>query len=122
MQAVDVGYKDGWGKQKEQEVACEEIGTPERQLDDFDDELASRLRHGVVAESSSVPLSCPPCPVGLVVLELAGEEDRDEDLVYCPLDEDGTDKTEHCMRDVPQFQEPLYSQNKSVYCPHTRSK
>jgi len=75
MQAVGVREQHRQGEHKEKEVADQEVGTPQRELDDLDDKLASRLRHDVVAEAAAVPLASPPSTVGLVVLELARQED-----------------------------------------------
>ena len=107
MEAVHKWYQDGWGKDEEKDVTCEEVGAPQRQLDDLDDVLARRLRHCVVAQAAAVPLAGPPRAVRLVVLELTGQEDGDEDLVNSALDVDDGDETENGMRDVPQLQEPL---------------
>ena len=107
MKTVDVGYQDGWRQDKQEEVADEEVGAPEGQLDDLHDEFARRLRHGMRAQATAVPLARPPCPIRLVVLELTREEHRDEDLVKRALDEDNRDETKHRMRDVPELQEPL---------------
>ena len=82
-------------------MANEEIRTPEGQLDDLDQKLTSGLRHGVIAQPTSVPLARPPRAVRFVVLELARQEDRDEDLVDGTLDEDDSDETEDGMCDVP---------------------
>ena len=108
MEAVDVGDEDGRGEDEEEDVAHEEVRAPERQLDDLDDELARGLRHRVRAEAAAVPLARPPRAVRLVVLELAREEDGDEDLVDRALDEDDDDQTEDRVCDVPELQEPLH--------------
>ena len=108
MQAVDVRHQD-WRSQEEQEnVTHEEVRAPERKLDDLHDELACRLRHRMRPETTAVPLARPPRAVRLVVLELAREEDRDEDLVDRALDEDDRDEAEDGVRNVPELQEPLH--------------
>lgn len=88
-------------------MAGEEVGGPKRQFDDLDDELAGGLRHSVGAEAAAVPLSGPPGAVRFIVLELAREEDGDEDLVDSTLDEDDADEAKDGMRDVPELEEPL---------------
>ena len=109
MEAVHKWYQDGWGKDEEKDVTCEEVGAPQRQLDDLDDVFARRLRHGVVAQAAAVPLAGPPRAVRLVVLELAGQEDGDENLVHRALYVDDANQAEHRVRDVPELQEPLKS-------------
>ena len=109
MEAVNIWYQDRRGEDEKKDMARQEVRAPQRQLDDLHDELARGLRHRVAAKAPSVPLSGPPRPIRLVVLELAGEEDRDENLVHCPLDENNTNEAEHRVCDVPQLQEPLYS-------------
>ena len=95
MKTIDVGYDD-WGRQDEQEdVADEEVGAPERQLDDLDDELPCRLRHGVRSKTTTVPLARPPRAIGLVVLKLTRQEDSDEDLVDGALDVDNGNETQN---------------------------
>ena len=42
------------------------------------------------------------------MLKLAGQEDRDEDLVDGTLDEDDADETKDGVRDVPELEEPLF--------------
>ena len=109
MQTIDVRKDDGRRKDKHQDVTHEEVGAPERQLDDLDHELARRLRHRVRAKTAAVPLAGPPRTVRLVVLELTRKEHRDEDLVDRALDENNRDETEHGVRDITKFQEPLYA-------------
>ena len=90
-------------------MADQEIRTPQRQLDNLDNELSCGLRHGMVSETSSVPLASPPRQVGLIVLELSREEDSDEDLVNGTLNVDDGDQPKNSMGDIPQLQEPLYN-------------
>lgn len=52
----------------------------------LDDRLARRLRPGRRAHTATVPLAGPPCPVDLVVLVLAGNTDRDQELEDEALD------------------------------------
>ena len=78
-------------------MAEQNIGAPQRQFDDLHNKLASRLRHRVRAEAAAVPLARPPCPVGLVVLELTRQEDRDEDLVDRARDEDDDDEEDGAL-------------------------
>lgn len=59
------------------------------------------------AQTTSIPLASPPCPVCLVVLELARDEDGDQDLLNRTLDSDDGDQSENRMRRVPRFEEPL---------------
>lgn len=95
---VDLVRKRNNGRQRqeeEQKVSKQEITAPERELDNLDNVLASRLGHGVVTEPAAVPLTRPPRAVGLIVLELARDENRDQDLLNRALDRDDRDQTEH---------------------------
>ena len=76
-------------------MAGEEVSGPERQLDDLNDELASRLRYGIRAEATAVPLASPPCAVRLVMLEFARQEHGDQELVNRTLDMNDRDETQH---------------------------
>ena len=60
-----------------------------------------------MSEAPTVPLASPPGPVGLVVLELAGQEDRNKNLLNGPLDCNDGDDTKDGMGCIPEFQEPL---------------
>ena len=81
--------------EEEQEMADQEVGAPERQLDDLDHKLSCRLAERMRTETTSIPLACPPRPVRLIVLELARKEDRDEDLEDRTFNEDDGDHTEN---------------------------
>ena len=59
------------------------------------------------AEVPSIPPSGPPGFVGLVMFELTGQKDRDQNLVDGALNENYGDKTEDGVRGIPKFQEPL---------------
>jgi hypothetical protein len=41
------------------------------------------------------------------VLELAGQEDSYEDFLNGPLDGNNRDDAQHCVRCVPELEEPL---------------
>lgn len=75
MQTVNVRQQQRWREHEHQEVAKDEVRTPERQLDDLHNEFTGGLRQGVVTEATAIPLTGPPGAVRLVVLELTGEED-----------------------------------------------
>ena len=60
-----------------------------------------------VSKAPTVPLTSPPSSVGLVVLELPGQEDRDKDLLDGPLDCNDGDDTKDGVGGIPKFQEPL---------------
>ena len=59
------------------------------------------------AKIPSIPPSGPPSLVGLIVFELTGQKDRNQDLVDGTLDENYGNKTEDGVRGIPKFQEPL---------------
>ncbi len=88
-------------------MTSEEIGRIETHFDDLDDELSSRLAEDMRTQPSVKPNTSPPSPVGLIVLELSGQEDSDEDLEDTSLHTDNGNDTDHSMRSIPEFQEPL---------------
>ena len=91
----------------QEDVREQEVGRPERHLHDLDHKLARRLRERGRAEAAAVPLAGPPRAVRLLVLELAGEEDGDEDLLDGTLDGDDGDDSENGVRRIPKLEEPL---------------
>jgi hypothetical protein len=99
------------GQEEQQEVTEQEITAPEREFDNLDNILASRLGHGVVTETTSIPLTSPPCAVRLVMLELARDKDGDQDLLDRTLNGDDRDQTKDRMSRVPSLEEPLEQQN-----------
>ena len=107
MNTIDVGYQQRWGKHEQQKVAEQNIGAPQRQFDDLHNKLASRLRHCMRAKSTAIPTTRPPRAVRLLVLELTGEEYRDEDLLDRTLNGDNGNDAEHGMRRIPELEEPL---------------
>jgi len=84
-------------------VTEEERGTD---LDELDDKLAGRLRDDVGAEAAVVPDTGPPGAVDFVVLELAREEEGDEEFVEEALDEARGDDAEDGVRGLPDLEEP----------------
>lgn len=52
-------------------------------------------------QSAAIPPTSPPRAIRLVMFELAGKEDGNQDLVNGPLDENNRDETEYRMRGVP---------------------
>ncbi len=88
-------------------MTSEEIGRIETHFDDLDDELSSRLAEDMRTQPSVKPNTSPPSPVGLIVLELSRQEDSDEDLEDTSLHTDNGNDTDHSMRSIPEFQEPL---------------
>ena len=84
------------------------VGALDGQLNDLDDEFTSRLRDNMAAKTATGPLPAPPRPVALIVLELSSEQNRDKDLVNCPLDGDNRNKSKKGMTNAPTFEEPLW--------------
>ena len=107
MEAVNIWYQDRRGEDEKKDMARQEVRAPQRQLDDLHNELTRGLRHGVRAEAAAVPLARPPRAVRLLVLELTGEEYRDEDLLDRTLNGDNGNDAEHGMRRIPELEEPL---------------
>ena len=60
-----------------------------------------------MSKTTAIPLASPPGPVGFIVLELAGQEDCNKNLLDGPLDCDDGDDAEDGMGSIPEFQEPL---------------
>ena len=60
-----------------------------------------------MSEAPAVPLTSPPGPVSLIVLELASQEDGNKDLLDGPLDRNDSNDTEDGVGSIPKFQEPL---------------
>ena len=107
METINVRDEDRRREEEQENMAHEEVGAPERQLDDLHDEFTRRLGHRVRTQSTAVPLASPPCAVRLVVLELTREEDGDEDLLDGTLDSNDGNDAEDSVRSVPELQEPL---------------
>lgn len=89
-------------------MTSNKVGRVQAHLDRLYNKLSRRLAQRVAAEAAVEPNTRPPCPVGLVVLELARQEYRNEDLEYAPLDGYDGDEAEDGVRGVPAFEEPLY--------------
>lgn len=83
---------------------CEEICCEQTALDNLADKLARRLRPCSASETSVPPPTGPPRAIAFVVLKLAREEHRDEDLEYRTLDRDRGNHSQHSMRDVPPLE------------------
>ena len=107
MQPVHERNEHRHGHHDEQKVREQEVGRPERHLHDLDHKLARRLRERGRAEAAAVPLAGPPRAIRLLVLELTGEEDGDENLLDRTLDGNNSDDTEDRMRGIPELKEPL---------------
>ena len=88
-------------------MANQEVRAPEGQFDYLDDEFTSRLRKYVSTESTAVPLARPPCAVGLIMLEFAREEHRNQYFVNGTLNRYNRDETKDSMRCVPKLEKPL---------------
>ena len=107
METIKVGNGNERRQHEQEHMSKEKIRTPERQLDDLDDKLSSRLRHDMRTQPAPVPSSGPPRTIRFIVFELSGKEHRDQNLVNGALDGDYADKTENGMRCIPKLQEPL---------------
>lgn len=95
--------------QDDQEEMCDyEVGTPQRHFHDFHNELSSRLGDGRVSEAPSVPFTCPPGTIGLIVLVFSGKENGDQNLVDRTLDGDDSNQTQDGVGGIPKLEEPLY--------------
>ena len=108
MEPVKVRHQHRRRQHEQQEVPDEEVRRPERELDHLDDVLARGLAERMRAEAATVPFTGPPRAVGLVVLELAGEDEGDDEFVDCALDGDDGEETDDDVRAVPEFEDPLH--------------
>jgi hypothetical protein len=93
VEPINIWNENRRRKKEEEKMAGQEVGTPQRQLDNLDDEFSCRLRHCIVAKALAVPHTRPPRPVRFIVLKLSREEDGDEDFVNRPLDVDDANET-----------------------------
>ena len=107
MQPINERNEDRRRHDDQEEVAQQEVGTPEGHLHDLDDVFTSGLREGRRSEATAVPLSGPPCSVSFIVLVFTREEYGNEDLLNGTLDSDDGDDTKHGMRCIPGLEEPL---------------
>ena len=85
MELVNERDERWWRHNNHENMSKEEVGAPQRHLDNLDNVFTSRLRHGGVTKSTSVPLARPPSAIRLVVFELTGEEDGNQELLYGTL-------------------------------------
>ena len=107
MQLVDEWNEHRRCHDHQEKVSEQEVRCPERHLHNLDDEFTSRLGERGRAEAAAVPLAGPPRAIRLLVLELTGEEDGDEDLLDGALDGDDGDDSENGVRRIPKLEEPL---------------
>ena len=110
VQSINERNEDRRCHDNQEKMAQQEVGAPEGHFHDLDDVFTSRLRDGRCAETTTVPLSRPPCQVCLIVFELTGKEDGDEDLLYGTLNGNDRDDAQHGVRSVPELQEPLVAE------------
>lgn len=106
-------FVDEWNEHRrrhdyQEKVRKQEVGCPEGHLDDLDHELAGGLRERRRPKTPTVPLSGPPSPVRLFVLQLARQEHGDKDLLNGTLNGNDGDDTKHRMRRIPKLEEPLH--------------
>jgi len=106
VDAVEPRDKQGDSQDDQQDVSQQEVRTPKRHLDDLDDIFTGRLGNRGGSKAAAVPLTSPPSPVGFIVLELTGQEDRNKNLLNGSLDCDDGDDTEDGVGSIPELQEP----------------
>jgi hypothetical protein len=106
VEPVEEGDEHREGEEKEEQVAGDEVRGVQAHLDRLDNEFTSGLAERVRAEATVEPDTSPPGAVGLVVLELARQEDGDEDLEDAALHGDNGDDAEHGARRVPALEVP----------------
>ena len=71
MKPVDIRYQYRGSWHEQEEVADQEVRTPEGQLNDLDNEFTSWMREHVGTETMAVPFARPPCPIALIMFESA---------------------------------------------------
>lgn len=81
MYGIPIGDETRRSEYEQEEVGDQEVRCPERQFNNLDNEFSGWLRHDMVAQPATIPLSGPPCSVRLIMLELTREEYRYENLV-----------------------------------------
>jgi hypothetical protein len=72
MQLIEEGDQGRWGQNYQENMTKQKIGGPQRHLHDFHNKLPGWLRHCRGTKATTIPFTSPPCPIGLVVLELTG--------------------------------------------------
>lgn len=97
MQLVEERDQGRWRQNDQENVTKQKIRGPQGHFHDLHNELAGWLGHGRPSEATTIPFTSPPRLVGLVVLELAGQKDSNEDLLNGPLDGNDRDDTQHCV-------------------------
>lgn len=97
MELVNERDERRWRQNDHEEMSEEEIGAPQRHFDNLDNVFTSGLRHGGVTKPTSIPLARPPSAIRLVMLELTGEEDGNQELLNGALDGDNGDDTQDGM-------------------------
>ena len=97
MQSIEEGDQGWWCQNYQENMSKQKIRRPERHFHDFHNELAGRLRHCRGAKATPIPFTSPPCPIGLVVLELAGQENSYENFLNGPLDGNDRNDTQYCV-------------------------
>lgn len=107
VNGVDVGYKARDGEHEEQQVSCDAVVGEHRHLHNLDDKLSERLRKSMVAQSTTVPSSCPEGPVWFIVLEFSTQEHGDQQLEKETLYSDCTKRANDCVRKAEGFKVPL---------------
>lgn len=97
MQGVHVRNQDRRSQNDKKNMSKQEIGAPQRHLNDLDDELASGLGHGRRSEATSVPFTCPPGTICFVVFEFTSQEYGNEDFLDGALNGDDGNDTQYSV-------------------------
>ena len=115
MHAIKIRHQHRRHEREQQKVSNQEIARLKTELDHLDDVLARGLAERMRAEAAAVPFTGPPRAVGLVMLELAREDEGDDEFVDCALDGDDGEETDDDVRAVPEFEDPLYDTRQHHY-------
>lgn len=97
MELVDIWDAERWQHDKKQQVSQDEIRSEVTKLSDLAKEFTPRLGNRMPAHT--VPFASPPSDVRLIMLELSGQREGDDELVYKTLDSSHGDHSEDTSRE-----------------------
>lgn len=103
VELVGVGNGQSRQHKEKNDVTQDEIGSEVTQLGNLAQEFTARLGEGV--PTHVVPFTSPPSDVGLIVLELTGKGERNNQLVDEALDGHGGDHARDSSRPAEGLQD-----------------
>ena len=103
MKFVDVGDAENWQHDEHQRVAKDKVGSEQAELGDLANVFSTWLRHRM--PSHRVPFTSPPGDVGGVLLELASQRQRNDQLEDKSLQGNHGNHAQQGACEDPSFQE-----------------